>query len=201
MKAIHRSEIPSTGTALGGGFYTGEILLRGNPFALIKAPKSAEFHSAWGKYGEKINGAGHFVDGLANTEEMAAANLEIAIRVRDMRIGGHGDWAIPARNQQELQYRTFKPTTQENWCGYLDGYNPDSVPAGELYLPDNPLQTASDLFRKGGTEAFAEALYWSSTQSSASHAFCQYFRNGNQDITSKDNEFLVRPVRMIQIIN
>lgn len=201
MKTINRSELPEVCTALGGGFYTGEILLMGNPFALITAPKSAEFSSEWGKSGEKFDGAGHFVDGLTNTAEMAAAGLEIALRVCDMRIGGFDDWAIPARNQQELQYRTFKPTNEENWCSYLDGYNPDSVPAGELYIPNNPLQTASEAFHEGGAEAFEAAWYWSSSQSSAGGAFCQDFDGGYQGYDGKDGEFLVRPVRMIQIIN
>lgn len=201
MKTISRSAIPAIGAALGGGFYTAEIMLNGVAFALITAGKEAEFKAEWGKYGEKIEGAASFVDGLANTEAMAAAGREIAIKVRAMRFGDQNDWAIPARNQQEAQYRYLKPTTQENWCSYLDGHNPDSVPAGELYTDTNPAQTTAEAFREGGDEAFEADWYWSSTQSSASFAFVQLFSYGTQDYGFKDLELFVRPVRMIQIID
>lgn len=41
--------------------------------------------------------------------------------------------------------------------------------------------------------------YWTSTQSSAYSAFCQYFGHGDQDDGSKYSEFLVRPVRSFVI--
>lgn len=201
MQTIHKSEVPIVGESLGGGFYTGIILLDGKQHALVTAPKSAEFKSAWGKYGEKIEGAGHFVDGLKNTIKMADAGLDIAIRVRALLIGGFDDWAIPARNQQEMQYRAFKPTADKNCCSYLDGYNPDSLVPGELYLPNHPAQTTAAPFQKCGAEAFEIKWYWSSTQSSAGYAFSQRFSNGNQLSINKLNECWVRPVRMIQIIN
>jgi len=201
MKTIGRSELPQRGAPLGGGFYTAEFQINGLFFAMVTAGKEAEIKGEWGKYGKKIEGAGSFVDGLANTDAMVAAGLEIAISVRAMRFGGQDDWAIPARNQQEAQYRNLKPTTQENYCSYLDGYNPDSVPAGGLYTEENPLQTTIEAFREGGAEAFAAAWYWSSTQCSASSAFVQFFDDGRQDYDGKDGSYDVRPVRMIQIIN
>lgn len=201
MKTIGRSELPQRGAPLGGGFYTAEFQINGLFFAMVTAGKEAEIKGEWGKYGEKIEGAASFVDGLANTEAMAAAGLEIAITVRAMRFGGQDDWAIPARNQQEAQHRRFKPTTRKNYCSYLDGYNPDSVPAGELYTPENPLQTTIEAFREGGAEAFEAGWYLSSTQYSANYAFIQGFHDGHQHYYRKDRSYRVRPVRMIQIIN
>lgn len=201
MNTVSRSEIPAIGAPLGGGFYTAEMTMAGKQYALITAGKEAEIKGEWGKYGEKIEGANSFVDGLANTDAMAAAGLEIAIQVRAMRLGGHDDWAIPARNQQELQYRNLKPTIEENWCSYLDGYNPDSMPPGELYTDTSPAQTTAAAFRDGGAEAFATAWYWSSTQCSANDAFCQNFRDGHQNAGHKGYQLLARPVRMIQIID
>lgn len=201
MNTVSRSEIPTVGAPFGGGFYTAEIMMHGAVYALITAGKEAEIKGTWGKYGEKIDGASSFVDGLANTAALAAAGLEIAIKVRAMDLGGNDDWAIPARNQQEAQYRNLKPTKQENWCSYLDGYNPDSVPAGELYTDTAPAQTTAEAFRDGGAESLEAAWYWSSTQSSAYGAFDQHFHHGSQSYCSKHYEFLVRPVRMIQIID
>ncbi len=201
MKTINRSELPAVGAPLGGGFYTAEMMMSGLFFALVTSGKEAEIKGEWGRYGEKIEGAGSFVDGLANTDAMAAAGLEIAVKVRAMRFGGQDDWAIPARNQQECQYRNLKPTTQENYCSYLDGYNPDSLPAGELYTDTNPRQADCEAFRDGGAEAFVAPWYWSSTQFSAHSAFCQHFNDGGQNTSYKDSTLRVRPVRMIQIIN
>jgi hypothetical protein len=201
MKTINRTEIPAAGAPLGGGFFTAILVVNGLHFAMVTAGKEAELKAEWGKYGEKIEAASSFIDGLANTEAMATAGIEIAIKVRAMRFGDMDDWAIPARNQQELQYRYHKPTTHENYCSYLDGYNPDSVPAGELYTDTNPLQTTAESFREGGAEAFEAEWYWSSTQSSASLAFCQTFNGGYQYYLLKVNELRVRPVRMIQIID
>lgn len=195
MNTINRSEIPAVGAPLGGGFYTAEMKMNGLYYALITAGKEGVVKGKWGEYGVKIEGASSFVDGLANTNAMAEAGSEIAIKVRALRIGGHDDWAIPARNQQEPQYRYHKPTAQENWCSYLDGYNPDSVPAGELYTENNPLQATAEHFREGGLEAFADSAYWSSTQSSAYGAFCQCFDDGGQGNNNKNNELLARPVR------
>lgn len=201
MKTINRLELPEVGAPLGGGFYTAEFQINGLFFAMVTAGKEAEINGEWGKYGEKIEGADCFVNGLANTDAMAAAGLEVAIKVRAMRFGGQDDWAIPARNQQEAQHRAFKPTKQQNWCGYLDGYNPDTIPAGKLYTEENPLQTTVAAFQEGGAEAFEAAWYWSSTQHSANLAFFQYFHDGGQGCYYESSSSNLRPVRMIQIID
>lgn len=201
MKTIDRSELPQYGAPLGGGFFTSIMVMNGLFFAMATAGKEAAIKGEYGKFGELIEGAGSFIDGLANTEAMAAAGLEVAIKVRAMCFGGQDDWAIPARNQLEAQHRRFKPTTRKNYCSYLDGYNPDSLPAGELYTPENPLQTTIEAFRESGAEAFEAGWYLSSTQYGARIAFFQGFSDGRQGYNSKRRSCNVRPVRMIQIIN
>lgn len=143
----------------------------------------------------KIEGADSFTNSRANTEAMATAGSELAKQVLGLEIGGFTDWAIPARDVQELQYRHFKPTTEENWAGRRDGDNPHSEPVGLLYSEEDPKQTAHEAFQAGGPEAFRDTWYWSSSQRSATTAFGMGFDDGCQTSYGKGTELRVRPVR------
>lgn len=116
-----------------------------------------------------------------------------------LSIGGHNDWAIPARDQQELQYRNLKPTARENYCGGRDGDNPNSRPIGLLYTPESPTKTTVGAFREGGSEAFQPSWYWSSSQRSANVAFDMDFVAGTQLNLAKYYELRVRPVRSVPL--
>lgn len=100
---------------------------------------------------------------------------------------------------QELQYRHLKPTTQQNYCWNRDGENPSSLPVGELYTEESPVQTTVEAFKAGGPEAFQPRWYWSSTQRSASGAFVVDFDDGSQGSLAKNDELRVRPVRSVLI--
>ena len=126
---------------------------------------------------------------------MAAAGSELAQQVLALDIGGFTDWAIPARDVQELQYRHFKPTTEENWQYGRSGDNPNSEPVGLLYSDESPTQTDIEAFQEGGPEAFQDRAYWSSSQRSANGAFVMIFGDGGQDYVVKGVELRVRPVR------
>jgi hypothetical protein len=126
---------------------------------------------------------------------MAAAGSELAKQVLALEIGGYSDWAIPARDVQELQYRHFKPTSEANYCWNRDGDNPNSEPVGLLYTEESPGQTVHEVFRAGAPEAFQRAWYWSSSQRSANLAFLMHFGVGTQDGFGKVLELRVRPVR------
>ncbi|MDP9528547.1 DUF1566 domain-containing protein [Pseudomonas protegens] len=193
--------IPVIGQAYGGGFVTG--ITRdpdtGQRSLHITAGAAHELAGKWGEYGEKIEGADSFTDSLANTKAMAAAGSDLAAKVLDLNIDGFTDWAIPARDVQELQYRHFKPTTEENWAGRRDGDNPNSVPIGQLYSEKSPLQTVHTDFQEGGAEAFRDTWYWSSSQRSAYDAFDMDFDDGSQYFTGKGTELRVRPVRSVLI--
>ncbi|MGY2285212.1 DUF1566 domain-containing protein [Pseudomonas gingeri] len=189
--------IPAIGQAYGGGFVTG--ITRdpdtGKRYLNITAGAAHELVGEWGKYGEKIEGADSFTNSLANTQAMAAAGSDLAAKVLALEIGGFTDWAIPARDVQELQYRHFKPTTQENWAGRRDGDNPNSEPVGKQYSEEDPAQTAHEAFRAGGPEAFKDTWYWSSSQRSAYGAFGLGVGDGFQNGNGKGDELRVRPVR------
>lgn len=187
--------IPEIGKAYGGGFVTGFYIQDGKRYVVITAGAEHELVGEWGKYGVKIEGADSLTDSRANTEAMAAAGSELAQKVLALEIGGFTDWATPARDVQELQYRHFKPTTDENYCWNRDGENHSSVPPGELYSEESPGQTQFAAFKSGGAEAFQPRWYWSSTQRSADLAFSLYFGGGYQHGDGKYDELRVRPVR------
>ena len=196
-KAAPAVTLPAIGQAFGGGFVTG--ITRdpdtGKRYLNITAGAAHELVGAWGKYGEKIEGADSFTNSRANTEAMAAAGSELAQKVLALDIDGFTDWAIPARDVQELQYRHFKPTTEANWQYGRSGDNPNSEPVGLLYTDESPIQTSVESFREDGHEAFQERAYWSSSQRSAHYAFGMYFADGIQLISGKIYELRVRPVR------
>lgn len=196
-KAAQSTTLPAIGEAYGGGFVTG--ITRdpetGERHLWITAGAEHELQGRWGEYGEKIEGVDSFTNSRANTEAMAASGSELAKQVLALEIDGFTDWAIPARDVQELQYRHFKPTTEENWAGRRDGDNPHSEPVGLLYSEEDPKQTAHEAFQAGGPEAFRDTWYWSSSQRSAYYAFLMYFAVGCQTISGKNDELRVRPVR------
>lgn len=181
------------GQPLEGGFFAGYINSNGALFAIVAAPKSLEISGVWGERGALIEGADSFHDGAANTAAMAAAGCKIATQVQS------GGWYIPSRDELELLYRAFKPTTEENYKS-RDGDNPSSSPVGYPYTEGLPAQTAVADFKKGESEVFEDAWYWSSTQYSATSAWIQNFDDGSQLSYDKTSEGHVRPVRRIQII-
>ncbi|UVL22424.1 DUF1566 domain-containing protein [Pseudomonas donghuensis] len=194
-KAAPAVQLPEIGQAFGGGFFSGITIENGQRFVNITAGAEHEFAGEWGEYGVKIEGADSFTDSRSNTEAMAAAGSELAQKVLALDIGGFTDWAIPARDVQELQYRHFKPTSRENYCWNRDGDNPNSLPVGNLYTEESPAKTQVPGFAQGEPEAFQDDWYWSSSQRSADTAFYMLFGDGLQDYYAKPDELRVRPVR------
>lgn len=201
MSAVEKAApvvtIPEIGQPFGGGFFSG--ITRdpdtGKRYLNITAGAEHELNGAWGEYGEKNEGADSFTNSRGNTEAMAASGSELAKQILALDIDGFTDWAIPARDVQELQYRHFKPTTETNWAGRRDGDNPNSEPVGLLYTDESPAQTSVEAFRKGGPEAFQDTWYWSSSQRSADFAFNMGFDDGYQLSSAKVTGLRVRPVR------
>ncbi|MBX9756304.1 MAG: DUF1566 domain-containing protein [Pseudomonadaceae bacterium] len=200
-RAVPAFTLPEIGQAYGGGYFSGVTVQDGKRYLVITAGLEHELKGKWGEYGVKIEGADSFTDGRANTEAMAATGSEVAQKVLALEIGGYSDWAIPARDQQELQYRNLKPTTEVNYCWGRDGDNPNSLPIGTLYTEESPAQTTVAVFQHGGAEAFADAWYWSSSQRSADNAFTMDFVDGTQVTSGKNYELRVRPVRSELIID
>ena len=192
---------PSIGTPWLGGTYAGMLLINGAAHALIVAPKAeGETQDIYGEYGQEIDGAGSYCDGLANTEAMAKAGSKLGAWARGLTIGGFQDWAIPARDQLELLYRNLKPADDENSGSFRDGDNPSSLPPGYPYTDEAPAQTGVEAFKDGGAEAFGASWYWASTQDSADNAWYQYFDIGYQDWSSKHHRGRARAVRQVPLI-
>lgn len=192
---------PTTiGTAFEGGFYGGKIRIGVAIFAIVWAPKAeGEIKGKWLNTYTDVPGATSCFDSMANTKAMAEAGSPIAQKALAANIGGHTDWCIPARDVLEMGYRFLKPSTKENSCSFRDGDNASSIPVGYPYTEELPAQTSAEPFQKGNLEAFEEAWYWSSTQSSEYDAFDQDFLNGDQDGYDKNDEGRCRFVRLIQL--
>ncbi len=193
---------PTTiGTAFEGGFYGGKIRIGVAIFAIVWAPKAeGEISGKWLDTYTDVPGATSCFDSMANTKAMAEAGSPIAQMALSANIGGHTDWCIPARDVLEMGYRFLKPSTKKNCCSFRDGDNASSIPSGYPYTAELPAQTSVEPFQKGNTDAFEEAWYWSSTQSSEDYAFNQGFSYGIQDYYDvKGNEGRCRFVRLIQL--
>jgi len=206
MTTIARHELPNLCEPLAGGYYMGLLMIDGSLHALICAPKyEGETRMAGGEFGETIEGADHYADGLANTRALAAADNTLGQWAMDLRIGGYDDWAVPARDQLELLYRNGKPTDEENLCSFRDGENPFSRPVNYPYTEESPQQANNPLFKADGEQAFAPEPYWSSTQYTAYGSWLQGFDDGFQSIYRKGGERRVRrrvrAVRTIPVID
>jgi hypothetical protein len=177
------------GAPFEGGLYGGKIQSHGGQkiFGVAWAPKPFEYRAIW------------LPSYLDVPIAMADAGSPAAKLILGKEINGHTDWCLPARDVLELGYRNLKPGTGENSASFRDGDNPSSIPAGYPYTEAFPVQTLAEAFRAGGAEAFEEAWYHSSTQSSSNLAWDQLFDGGGQSPDLKKFEALWRPVRLIQL--
>jgi len=198
MNALTEHTIPAVGTAMLGGFFAGLVNINGQTKGIIVAPKAAgEYKGKWAESDDLIEGAACPVDGQQNTLDMIAAETTLGNWVRSLDIGGFTDWHIPSRDQLEIIYRAFKPTSDENWA--YSGVNISSVPPHNLYTADNPKQCELEAFRAGGTEAFEPVWYWTSTQVGEASAWFQHFNDGGQSYHWKLSSLRARAVRTINL--
>lgn len=193
------------GGPFGGGYYAGRIRVGTQDYALVVAPKSlggeAPGTIAWKTSNTTTTGTSSVNDGVTNTNAMMAAgpsNHPAANFCRGLTIGGYSDWYLPAKDELEILYRNFKPTTQANNTNY--GANSSSVPPQGNYTSGNPAQTSIALFKEGGAEAFTTAnYYWSSTEYNSSDGWFQGFGYGYQSASLKTSARFVRAVRRVPI--
>jgi hypothetical protein len=198
---------PTTiGQAYGGGFYAGKINVSGTQYYLIVAPKASGENSAraWGVYG--VNTAQtSVINGPTNSAVEAAlgASYQAATFCEGLTIGGYSDWYLPAKNELEVLYYFLKPTTDANETG--SGSNANAVspePISTNYTTGSPAQTSAGIgFRTGETNAFADAYYWSSTESNVDFAWAQAFASGGgyQRVLGKGTSRYVRAIRRIAV--
>lgn len=193
------------GQAFGGGFYAGQIGVSSvaTHYLIVGPVASAENASKqWKNANTATTGADSVIDGPQNTADMVAdGNATVypaAHFCNDLVIGGFSDWYMPAKNELEVCYYNLKPTTTNNNTG--SGTNTNAVPSrGSNYTSGTPAQTSATDFQSTGTEDFAAAYYWSSTEHSATNAWLQYFNNGYQVNTNKNYSDRVRAVRRLPV--
>lgn len=204
MNAVVKQQLPAIGTQMEGGFFAGQIQINGIDMGIIVAPKAEgdRDDNEWnGSSSKMVEAALSYDNGVSNTEAMAAAGSELAKWATALRIGGFDDWHVPSQDVLEVCYRNLKPGTEKNACWGRSGINLSTNPSTRPYMPDSPVQTEAEAFKAGGTEAFEEAWYWSSTQcaGSADFAWAQGFNHGHQDWLGKRNVFRARAVRLIKL--
>jgi hypothetical protein len=195
------------GQAYEGGFYAGQISTAGNGIAdynLVVGPKSsAQTQLAWKNANTATAGADSVINGPQNTADMVAdGNSTVypcAHFCNDLSTGGQTDWYMPSKNELEVCYFNLKPTTTSNNTGY--GTNANAVPArASNYTAGTPAQTSAAAFiTSTGAEAFDSERYWSSSESSASAAWRQYFLTGDQFDYTKTASFRVRAIRRVAV--
>ena len=154
------------------------------------------------------------LDGLSNTNALYSANPTNNLAVKyckSLTTGGYNDWYLPAKDELELCYRSFKPTTQRN--GAYAYNNQSSVPVynsvystistvfdGITYPTGYPRQTNISVFKSGGSERISidgTGITWSSNEISNTLAWSCNFDSGaggyNGQRSTRNNS--VRPVR------
>lgn len=194
-------DVPTeAGVPFGGGYYVGRLVVNGDVYASVVAPKATgeKDRAIWLPTYTEIVGADSFFDGFGNTKAMAEAGSEVARWALALNINGESDWYLPARDELELLYRHLKPTDDENYV-YRHGENPSSLPPGYPYTIHLPGQTPVELFRGDGAEALEPTWYWTSTQYSAYLAWIQDFADGGQSYAYKNYTGRARAVRRIKI--
>ena len=193
------------GQALNGGFFAGAINIDGITHGLIVAPKSSELKSAWHEDDVMdvmdVISATSYYNGIANTKAMAESGSGLAKQILALQIGGHADWYLPSQDELEIVYRNLKPKTEKNFLYARSGINPCAVPPTRPYTITEPAQTAAEVFKEDGAEAFDGAWYWTSTQHAAypDFAWCQGFNGGGQDLNRKNVTLRARAVRRFVI--
>ena len=193
------------GSALGGGFFAGQIGVSGvATHNLVIGPiASAQSIKKYKNANTAATGADSVIDGPQNTADLVAdGNSTVypaAHFCNDLVIGGFSDWYMPAKNELEVCYYNLKPTTTSN--NTSSGINANAVPArASNYTSGNPAQTSATDFKDTGTEDFAANRYWSSTDTSASYALAQDFDDGLQNPNfMKTDSYRVRAIRRVAV--
>lgn len=193
------ADLVPVGSPFGGGFYAGRIMVGGQAYALVVSPKAQGEVNAlqWKTVQTATVGTDSRNDGWSNTQAMSSAAYPAAAFCRGLNINGYDDWYLPSQDELEILYRAFKPSTLNNDTS--SGENPSAIPPTGNYTISNPSQTNVEVFKQGGGEDFAGLRYWSSTQSSSTDSWVQYFSNGAQSTMVKTGTTRVRAVRRVAI--
>lgn len=169
MKLLKLPKLPALGAPAGGGFFAG-VYLQGNTLRklFVSSEEGELVDQVYHSSFDRIKGALSLEDGLANTRAMTKAGSVLAQKMLELRFGGHKDWCLGARDQAYTAWKNLK-------------FN----------------AAGAALLKKKGGGAFADAVYWTSTQYAAydDYAWVQDFYNGYQNYWLKDYRGRGRAVR------
>jgi len=202
--------VPIVGSALGGGFFAGQISTAGNGIAdynLVIGPAASALNTSV-QYNTSVPNSDptSVINGPANSATMNNANHPAAQFCEGLTIGGFSDWYQPAKNELEVCYYNLKPSTASN--NTSSGINANAVPArASNYTAGTPAQTSAAAFQTGGAEALDAGAgflnYWSSSERNGypynKTAWLQVVTNGQQTYSFKTNSYRVRAVRRVAV--
>lgn len=202
------SSVPVIGSALGGGFFAGQISTAGNGIAdynLVIGPKASAQDVKQFKTTNTGGDPTSNIDGPTNSSTMNNAQHPAALFCEALTIGGFSDWYMPAKNELEVCYFNLKPSTNSN--NESSGVNPNAVPArASTYTAGTPARTSATDFQAGGSEAFDTAApnrdYWMSSQYTPSPTYNGWstkFLDGFQYYNTKSAYIKVRAVRRVAV--
>jgi len=214
------------GMEMDGGYYAGNVRsdVDGKWYAIILSDASGDTDRTgagdkqWRTSNSALSQAQTLSDGKSVMDHIVAnetladfpAFEWIQTTLNDTSYNGFSDWYLPARDELDLVYRHFKPTTNANIGtrpttgfgadGETYGTNKNSAPADyDGYTISDPIQTSLTNFQDGSADYLTTAEYWSSTEIDNDRSWYQDFNNGPQDSRDKDFSYRVRAVRRVQI--
>lgn len=194
---------PAIGDAYAGGFYAGQITISSVLYNLVLSPRASGevLDQPYKTDGKTYAGNTSVNDGKLIQSNMVATGIDqfpSQKAVMALNIGGFTDWYIPAKEEMEIIYRNFKPTTTANVT--TSGTNASSVPPTTTnYTTAAPARTALTDFRSTGTNYLTPDYYYTATQGSSGglQVHAKRFTTGadSQDLNGYD--YPVRAVRRV----
>lgn len=190
---------PAIGALYGGGYYAGKIKIGTAIFGLVVSPKATgEASMVYRTSSTPFTGNTSTNDGWLIRQNMIAAGISdfpAQAACVSLTIGGFNDWYIGSKDEMEVIYRAFKPTTSSNTTA--SGTNSNAVPTSTAYTTTSPAQTSVTLFRTGGAQTFAPDAYFSATQgpSGSLYTHGKFFNNGSDAEDLSTTSHIVRAIR------
>jgi hypothetical protein len=186
------------GEPFGGGYFAGYIshTADGNPtHALIVAPASTVVSIAWKTSDTTTSGATSVFDGVANTNAIAASDISLhpaAGYCANLEVDGYTDWYLPAVDELIIAYSYLKPGT------FGEGFvsTPYAVPPLSGYFVR---QTALNMFKSSGAQAFLVGDFWSSSAPISFAATAWNFNTGSSAGRNKVSSRNLRAFRRIAL--
>jgi len=206
------SNLPAIGSALGGGYFAGQISTAGNGVAdynLVVGPNATASSNLDYKTTNTSGDPTSVINGPANSAAMNDASHPAAQFCEGLTVGGFTDWYLPAINELEVCYYNLKPTTDSNTTSF--GINPNAVPArasnysGAGPPAVSPAQTSATIFQTGNAEAYPTSPGTRSSSQfipNGNYAWSITFSSGYQTATAKfggSPKGFVRAVRRIAV--